>query len=137
MRISDWSSDVCSSDLDTEPAKSREGTSVLQKNWTELIKPTKLDIQPGPDAHRVAKVVAEPLARGFGLTLGNAIRRVLLSSLQGAAATSMQVAGVLHEFYSIPGVRQDVPDVVTNQHAIALRLGGGRRTQHPRLTGER
>src|SRR3546814_7900298 len=96
MRISDWSSDVCSSDLDTEPAKSREGTSVLQKNWTELIKPTKLDIQPGPDAHRVAKVVAEPLERGFGLTLGNAIRRVLLSSLQGAAVTSMQVRSEEH-----------------------------------------
>src|SRR3546814_12436090 len=123
MRISDWSSDVCSSDLDTEPAKSREGTSVLQKNWTELIKPTKLDIQPGPDAHRVAKVVAEPLERGFGLTLGNAIRRVLLSSLQGAAVTSMQVDGVLHEFSSIPGVR-DRKRVVWGQ-SVSVRVGLG------------
>ena len=58
---------------------------MLQKNWTELIKPNKLEIQAGDDAQRSARVVAEPLERGFGLTLGNALRRVLLSSLQGAA----------------------------------------------------
>jgi DNA-directed RNA polymerase subunit alpha len=81
---------------------------VLQKNWTELIKPAKLDIQPGPDESRLAKVVAEPLERGFGLTLGNGLRRILLSSLQGAAVTSVQIDGVLHEFSSIPGVRDDV-----------------------------
>jgi len=108
---------------------------VLQKNWTELIKPTKLDIQPGPDAHRVAKVVAEPLERGFGLTLGNALRRVLLSSLQGAAVTSIQVDGVLHEFSSIPGVREDVTDVVLNVKAIALRMGG-EGPKRMRLRGE-
>ena len=67
---------------------SHEDAVVLQKNWKELIKPNKLDIQPGTDAQRFAKVVAEPLERGFGLTLGNALRRVLLSSLQGAAAGS-------------------------------------------------
>ncbi len=108
---------------------------MLQKNWTELIKPTKLDIQPGPDANRVAKVVAEPLERGFGLTLGNALRRVLLSSLQGAAVTSMQVDGVLHEFSSIPGVREDVTDVVLNVKAIALRMGG-EGPKRMRLRGE-
>jgi len=97
---------------------------VLQKNWTEMIKPSKLDIQPGPDAKRVAKVVAEPLERGFGLTLGNALRRVLLSSLQGAAVTSMHVDGVLHEFSSIPGVREDLTDVVLNVKSIALRMYG-------------
>ncbi len=103
---------------------SREGTAVLQKNWTELIKPNKLDIQPGADADRVAKVVAEPLERGFGLTLGNALRRVLLSSLQGAAVTSIQIDGVLHEFSSIAGVREDVTDVVLNVKALALRMHG-------------
>ena len=97
---------------------------MLQKNWTEMIKPSKLDIQPGPDAKRVAKVVAEPLERGFGLTLGNALRRVLLSSLQGAAVTSMHVDGVLHEFSSIPGVREDLTDVVLNVKSIALRMFG-------------
>ena len=97
---------------------------MLQKNWTEMIKPSKLDIQSGPDAKRVAKVVAEPLERGFGLTLGNALRRVLLSSLQGAAVTSMHVDGVLHEFSSIPGVREDLTDVVLNVKSIALRMYG-------------
>ena len=97
---------------------------VLQKNWTELIKPTKLDIQPGPDETRFAKVVAEPLERGFGMTLGNALRRILLSSLQGAAVTSIQIDGVLHEFSSIPGVREDVTDIILNVKQIALRMGG-------------
>ena len=97
---------------------------MLQKNWTEMIKPGKLDIQPGPDAKRLAKVVAEPLERGFGLTLGNALRRVLLSSLQGAAVTSIHVDGVLHEFSSIPGVREDLTDVVLNVKSIALRMYG-------------
>ncbi|MCH8038216.1 MAG: DNA-directed RNA polymerase subunit alpha, partial [Proteobacteria bacterium] len=97
---------------------------MLQKNWTEMIKPSKLDIQPGPDAKRGAKVVAEPLERGFGLTLGNALRRVLLSSLQGAAVTSIHVDGVLHEFSSIPGVREDLTDIVLNIKSIALRMYG-------------
>ena len=97
---------------------------MLQKNWTEMIRPSKLDIQPGPDAKRLAKVVAEPLERGFGLTLGNALRRVLLSSLQGAAVTSIHVDGVLHEFSSIPGVREDLTDVVLNVKSIALRMYG-------------
>lgn len=96
----------------------------MQKNWTDLIKPNKLDVQPGHDSNRLAKVVAEPLERGFGLTLGNAIRRILLSSLQGAAVTSIQIDGVLHEFSSIPGVLEDVTDIVLNVKAIALRMGG-------------
>jgi len=97
---------------------------VLQKNWTDLIKPNKLDIQPGTDAGRFAKVVAEPLERGFGLTLGNALRRVLLSSLQGAAVTAIHVDGVLHEFSSIPGVREDVTDIVLNIKTVGLRMHG-------------
>ncbi|MEQ8651539.1 MAG: DNA-directed RNA polymerase subunit alpha [Kiloniellales bacterium] len=97
---------------------------MLQTNWTALIKPNKLDVQPGHDPHRFAKVVAEPLERGFGLTLGNALRRVLLSSLQGAAVTAVQIDGVLHEFSSIPGVREDVTDIVLNIKQIALRMYG-------------
>ena len=97
---------------------------MLQKNWTELIKPNKLDIQSGEDSQRFAKVVAEPLERGFGLTLGNALRRILLSSLQGAAVTSIQVDGVLHEFSSISGVREDLTDVVLNVKSIWLRMHG-------------
>jgi DNA-directed RNA polymerase subunit alpha len=94
----------------------------MQKNWQELIKPTKLDINTGHDATQVATIVAEPLERGFGLTLGNALRRVLLSSLQGSAVNSVQIDGVLHEFSSIAGVREDVTDVVLNIKEIALRL---------------
>lgn len=93
---------------------------MLQKNWQELIKPTKLDIA-SEDAH-VASVIAEPLERGFGLTLGNALRRVLLSSLQGAAITAIQIDGVLHEFSSIAGVREDITDFVLNVKEIALRM---------------
>ena len=97
---------------------------VIQKNWQQLIKPKKPNVEPGDDPKRVATVVAEPLERGFGLTLGNALRRVLLSSLQGAAVTSIQIEGVLHEFSSIPGVREDVTDIVLNVKGLALRMHG-------------
>jgi DNA-directed RNA polymerase subunit alpha len=95
---------------------------VNQKNWQELIRPTKLDIQPGRERRKVATVVAEPLERGFGTTLGNALRRILLSSLQGAAVSSVQIDGVLHEFSSIAGVREDVTDIVLNIKEIALAM---------------
>ncbi|MBX2856473.1 MAG: DNA-directed RNA polymerase subunit alpha [Rhodobacteraceae bacterium] len=95
---------------------------MIEKNWKELIRPNGLDVTPGPDAHKVANIVAEPLERGFGLTLGNALRRVLLSSLQGAAITAIQIDGVLHEFSSVAGVREDVTDIVLNVKGIALRM---------------
>ncbi|KKJ75281.1 DNA-directed RNA polymerase subunit alpha [Kiloniella litopenaei] len=97
---------------------------MIQTNWNALIKPESLVVEPGIDSNRIAKVVAEPLERGFGLTLGNALRRVLLSSLQGAAVTSIHIDGVLHEFSSIPGVREDVTDVILNIKTIALRMEG-------------
>ena len=95
---------------------------MIHKNWAELIKPTQLDVNPGADPSRVATLVAEPLERGFGLTLGNALRRVLLSSLQGAAITSVQIDNVLHEFSSVTGVREDVTDIVLNLKQVALRM---------------
>ena len=95
---------------------------MLQKNWQDLIKPAKLSIASGRDSRRLGTVVAEPLERGFGLTLGNALRRVLLSSLQGAAITSVHIDGVLHEFSSIAGVREDVTDIVLNIKEVALRI---------------
>src|SRR6185312_11196056 len=97
---------------------------VLQKNWQALIKPKQLSVEPGDDPSRVAVAVAEPLERGFGLTLGNALRRVLLSSLQGAAITSLQIEGVLHEFSSLPGVLEDITDIVLNVKGVALRMHG-------------
>ncbi len=99
-------------------------SAVMQKNWQSLIKPEKLGVEGGSDPARVATVVAEPLERGFGMTLGNAIRRVLLSSLQGAAVTAVQIDGVLHEFSSVPGVREDVTDIVLNIKQLALRMHG-------------
>src|ERR1700712_3408452 len=96
----------------------------MHKNWQELIKPSKLGTQAGTDARRFGRIIAEPLERGYGLTLGNALRRVLLSSLQGAAVIAIQIDGVLHEFSSIPGVREDVTDVVLNINALALRSHG-------------
>ena len=94
---------------------------MIQKNWQELIKPSKLDISHSERAN-TGKVVAEPLERGFGLTLGNALRRILLSSLQGAAVTAVQIEGVLHEFSSIEGVREDVTDIILNIKALAVRM---------------
>ena len=98
--------------------------SVNTKNWQELKKPTGLEKKSGGDGKRKATFVAEPLERGFGLTLGNALRRVLLSSLQGAAVTSIKIENVLHEFSSLAGVREDVTDIVLNVKQLAIRMQG-------------
>ena len=95
---------------------------MIHKNWQELIRPTGLQIKPGNDPMREATATAEPLERGFGLTLGNAVRRVLLSSLQGAAITSVQIDNVLHEFSSVAGVREDVTDIVLNLKGVSLKM---------------
>ena len=96
----------------------------IQKNWQELIRPSKLQVIPGSDPKRIATVIAEPLERGFGLTLGNALRRILLSSLQGASVQSVHIDGVLHEFSSITGVREDVTDIILNIKDIAIKMQG-------------
>jgi DNA-directed RNA polymerase subunit alpha len=101
-----------------------EVSSVIQKNWQELIKPNKLEVTAGLDPTRSASIVVEPLERGFAMTLGNALRRILLSSLQGASVTAVQIDGVLHEFSSIPGVREDVTDIVLNLKSVALHYHG-------------
>ncbi len=93
---------------------------MIQKNWQELIKPTNLDVSA--EGANKAKIVVEPLERGFGLTLGNALRRVLLSSLQGGAVTSIKIDGVLHEFSVVPGVREDVTDIVLNVKGLAVAV---------------
>jgi len=97
---------------------------VIERNWRSLIRPEKLGVEMGADAQRSATIVAEPLERGFGMTLGNALRRVLLSSLQGAAVTGLRIDGVLHEFSSIQGVREDVTDLVLNVKQLAIRMQG-------------
>ena len=98
--------------------------TVLERNWRSLIRPEKLAIDQGADPDRVATMVAAPLERGFGQTLGNALRRILLSSLQGAAVTAIRIDGVLHEFSSIQGVREDVTDIVLNIKQLAIRMQG-------------
>lgn len=96
---------------------------MLAKNWQDLIKPTKLDVNASKSNPNQATIVAEPLERGFGHTLGVALRRVLLSSLQGAAITSVKIEGVLHEFSSVPGVREDVTDIILNLKELRFRTG--------------
>jgi DNA-directed RNA polymerase subunit alpha len=98
--------------------------AVNVKNWHELKKPNALEKKQGGDSARRAVFVAEPLERGFGMTLGNSLRRVLLSSLQGAAVTSIKIEGALHEFSSLAGVREDVTDIVLNVKQIALKMEG-------------
>ncbi|MBX6374188.1 MAG: DNA-directed RNA polymerase subunit alpha [Acetobacteraceae bacterium] len=97
---------------------------MIERNWRSLIRPEKLDIEPGTDPSRIATIVAEPLERGFGMTLGNALRRVLLSSLQGAAVIGLRIDGALHEFSSLQGVREDVTDIVLNIKQLAIRYQG-------------
>ncbi|HJO88143.1 MAG: DNA-directed RNA polymerase subunit alpha [Alphaproteobacteria bacterium] len=97
---------------------------MIQKNWQELIRPNRLDVESSIDSTHEATIIAQPLERGFGLTLGNALRRVLLSSLHGAAVTSVQINSVLHEFSTIPGVIEDVTDIVLNIKSLALRMHG-------------
>ena len=97
-----------------------ESTEVNIKNWKSMIKPSKLDVKLSDDKS-YAKIVAEPLEKGYGLTLGNSLRRILLSSIRGAAVTSIQIDGVLHEFTSIKGIREDVTDIVLNIKSLALK----------------
>ena len=94
--------------------------NVNVKNWKSLIKPAKLDVKISDDLTH-ATIIAEPLEKGYGLTLGNSLRRILLSSIRGAAVTSIQIDGVLHEFTSIKGVREDVTDIVLNVKSLALK----------------
>jgi DNA-directed RNA polymerase subunit alpha len=94
----------------------------MHKNWTELIRPKKLDIDPETHNKFYGKFTCEPLERGFGTTLGNALRRVLLSSLRGAAITSVKIKGIYHEFSPIPGIIEDVTEIILNLKAVRFKL---------------
>ena len=96
----------------------------MQRNWRELIKPKRLETESNGRPDTYAKFVCEPLERGFGTTLGNAIRRVLLSSLQGAAIASVKIDGVLHEFSTVPGVIEDVTDIILNLKEVRFKMHG-------------
>jgi DNA-directed RNA polymerase subunit alpha len=94
----------------------------MQRNWKELIKPKKLDVERETLTPFYGKFYAEPFERGFGITIGNSLRRILLSSLQGAAITSVKIDGVLHEFTSIPDVKEDVTDIILNLKEVKVKL---------------
>lgn len=96
----------------------------MQKNWRDLIKPAGLEVDKEVSTGTYGKFVARPLERGFGVTLGNSLRRVLLSSLQGTAVTAIRLQGVQHEFTSIPDVGEDVTEVILNIKDLRLRLKG-------------
>ena len=98
-----------------------ETSDVNIKNWRSLIKPPKIDVKLSEDK-AYAKIIAEPLEKGYGLTLGNSLRRILLSSIQGAAVTAIQIDGVLHEFTSIKGIREDVTDIVLNVKSLSIQV---------------
>ncbi len=95
--------------------------NILNKNWQDLIKPAKIDIEQVGSKNNRAVLLAEPLERGFGVTLGVALRRILLSSIQGASVTSIKIDGVLHEFSAINGVREDVTNIILNIKELRLR----------------
>ena len=97
-----------------------EKIDIFDKNWKTLIKPSKLEVSCNEDKSFV-EVVAQPLEKGFGQTIGNSLRRILLSSIQGSAVTAIQIDGVLHEFSSIKGVREDVTDIVLNVKNLAIK----------------
>jgi DNA-directed RNA polymerase subunit alpha len=99
-------------------------TQQISRNWKDLIKPKSITVDTGTAGERYAKFVCEPLERGFGLTLGNALRRVLLSSLQGSAISAVRIDGALHEFTSVPDVTEDVTDIVLNLKQVVVRNYG-------------
>lgn len=95
---------------------------MIERNWQELQKPEKIMLKPSEYNVRQSEVILGPLERGFGTTLGNALRRILLSSLQGAAVKAIQIQGIVHEFSSVPGVREDVTDIVLNIKGISVSM---------------
>jgi len=109
----------------------------MQRNWKVLIKPKRLEIEKDTLGPSYAKIVAEPFERGFGTTIGNSLRRILLSSLQGAAVVSVKIDGVLHEFSTVPGVKEDVTEIILNLKGVMIKLHGtGPKTVHIKAKGE-
>lgn len=110
----------------------------MQRDWKALIRPKRMEVERESATPYYAKLVAEPLERGFGTTIGNSLRRILLSSLQGAAIVSVKIDGVLHEFSTIPGVKEDVTEIILNLKGVMIKLhGGGPKTVHLKAKGER
>ena len=95
----------------------------MQRNWSSLIRPKRIDVDEATHTNFYGEFTIQPLERGFGITLGNALRRVLLSSIQGTAIVSAKIDGVLHEFSTVPGVKEDVTDIILNLKGVRFKLG--------------
>jgi DNA-directed RNA polymerase subunit alpha len=99
--------------------------STMYRHWTDLIKPKQLEVEEKTLTPTYGKFYAEPFERGFGQTIGNSLRRILLSSLMGAAIVAVRIKGILHEFSTIPGITEDVTDIILNLKEVRLRLDNG------------
>jgi len=95
----------------------------MHRNWSSLIRPKRVDVDEATRTRCYGEFTVQPLERGYGVTLGNALRRVLLSSIQGSAIVSIKIDGVLHEFSTIPSVKEDVTDIILNLKGVRFKLG--------------
>ena len=110
--------------------------AIIARNWRDLIQPNPVQSDVETESPSYGKFAIEPLERGYGVTLGNALRRILLSSIQGAAITAVQIEGVLHEFSTLPGVVEDVADIILNLKEVRVRMHiEGPRTLHLSVSG--
>jgi DNA-directed RNA polymerase subunit alpha len=96
---------------------------IMQRNWSSLIRPKRIDIDEATRTRFYGEFTIQPLERGFGITLGNALRRVLLSSIQGASIVSIKINGVLHEFSTVPGIKEDITDIILNLKGVRFKIG--------------
>src|SRR5499426_942289 len=124
--------------MEFEALETHAPDTLAQNNWRELIKPKRLEVDEKSLTPTYGKFFGEPFERGYGTTIGNALRRVLLSSLQGAAIVAVRVNGVLHEFSTLPGVAEDVTDIVLNLKEVRVKLndGASEEVAHIRVRGE-
>src|SRR3954447_12677654 len=99
--------------------------STMYRHWTDLIKPKQLEVDEKTLTSTYGKFYAEPFERGFGQTIGNSLRRIVLSSLMGASIVAVRIKGILHEFSTIPGVTEDVADIILNLKEVRLRINDG------------
>ena len=119
--------------MEFEALETHAPDTLAQNNWRELIKPKRLEVDEKSLTPTYGKFFGEPFERGYGTTIGNAIRRVLLSSLQGAAIVAVRVKGVLHEFSTVPGVTEDVTDIVLNLKEVRVKLHDGATEETARI----
>src|SRR5438552_13843142 len=119
--------------MELQDLSTQSPDAIVQSNWRELIKPRRLEVEEKSLTPTYGKFFGEPFERGYGITVGNALRRVLLSSLQGAAVVALRVKGVLHEFSTIPGVTEDVTDIVLNLKEVRVKLHDGATEETARI----